>query len=157
MSPDPSCAKVRSKPPPLWLIRWILNPLMFRVVPTRLGRWLPGVAVLRFRGRKSGRAYVVPAGIYDHEGAQVVFTDSTWRMNFVGGAPVEVTRRGCRTMGYGELVTDPAYVGTAIRTCLARGASLTMLGLSIDKGHNPTDEELSAVRDAVVIRRRQVA
>jgi hypothetical protein len=65
---------------------------------------------------------------------------------------VTLDRRGHRSELYGELVTDPAYVGAAIRSCLARGSSSTMLGLAIDKGREPTIAELGAVRDAVVIR-----
>jgi len=150
--PQDETAPVRDRPPPLWLVHRVLNPLVRRLLPTRLGRLLPGVAVLHFTGRRSGRAYTVPAGIYDHDGAQVVFTDSAWRHNFRAGAPVTLDRRGHRTELYGELVTDPAYVGAAIRACLARGSSSTLLGLAIDKDHEPTVAELGAVRDAVVLR-----
>jgi len=82
----------------------------------------------------------------------VVFSNSAWRLNFGGGAPVRVERRGRRTEEFGELVSDPVYVGAAIQATLAGGTSLTMRGLAIDKGHRPTDAELDAVRDAVVIR-----
>jgi hypothetical protein len=144
--------RVRSKPPPMWLVHRVVNPLMRRLLPTRVGRMLPGVAVLRFRGRRTGAARAVPVGIYDHEGAQVVFSDSPWAANFRGGAPLEVVRRGHTTAAYGELVHDPHYVGPAIRAVLRAGASKTMLGVAIERGHLPTDDELAAVRAAVVIR-----
>ena len=143
---------VRSAPPPPWVIRYIANPSMHLLLPTWFGRWLPGVAMLRFRGRRTGRAYAVPAGIYDHDGAQFVFTESGWAANFAGGLPVEVARRGAATLGHGELVADPAVVGPAMRAVLAAGTSKRMLGVAIDKGHAPTDAELAAIRRAVVIR-----
>lgn len=143
---------VRDRPPPPWLVHRIINPIMRRLIPTRLGRFLPGVAVLRFQGRRSGRAYVVPAGIHSHDDTLVVYTDSLWRLNFRGRVSITLDWRGRRRQATAELVTDPAYVGAAIRSCLARGTSLTMLGIAIDKGHDPTDAELAAVRDAVVIR-----
>lgn len=152
MPPAGAAGPVRDKPPPLWLVHRVFNPVMRQLLPTRLGRWLTGMALLHFRGRRSGRDYTVPAGIYSYDGAQVVFTDSTWRLNFRGGNTLGLDWQGRRTEAYAELVTDPGYVGAAIRSCLARGASRTMLGIAIDKGHEPTDAELAAIRDAVVIR-----
>lgn len=144
--------RVRSKAPPAWVVRYVANPLLRRVVPSRLGRVMPGIAVLHFRGRRSGTPYAVPVGIYDHDGAQVVFTDGGWMVNFREGADVEIVRRGRTTVAHGLLVTDPGYVGPAIRGALDAGTSTTMLGLAIDRGHRPTDEELAAVRSAIVIR-----
>jgi hypothetical protein len=143
---------VRSRAPPLWFVQCVANPLMRRVLPTRFGRCLPGFALLRFHGRRTGRSYEVPAGIYDHEGAQFVFSESGWTANFGGGLPVEVVRRGATTLAHGELVTDPAVAGPAMRAALAAGTSQRMLGIAIDRGHTPTDAELAAIRRAVVIR-----
>ena len=143
---------VSSAPPPPWVVRYVANPLMRRLLPTRLGRWMPGMAVLRFRGRRTGNAYVVPAGIYDHAGAEWVFSESRWAANFHGGLPVEVVRRGVTTLGHGELVVDPAVVGPAMRAVLAARTSQRMLGVAIVRGHAPTDAELAAIRRAIVIR-----
>jgi hypothetical protein len=144
--------RVRSKPPPGWFVHHVANPLLRRVIPGRMGRLLPGVAVLRFRGHRTDAPYAVPVGIYDHDGAQVAFTEAGWAANFREGRSVGVVRRGRTTMAHGVLVTDPAYVGAAIRDALDAGTSATMLGLAIDPGHRPTDAELAAVRSAVVIR-----
>ncbi len=145
-------AAVRDKPPPEWLIHGVANPLMRRLLPTPLGRWLPGMALLRFRGRRTGASYTVPTGVYDYHGTPVVFTDSAWAENFRNGAPLEMVRSGRTMAADGELVTDPGYIGPAIRATIDSGTSLTMLGLAIDRGHRPVDEELAAVRAAVVIR-----
>lgn len=143
---------VRSSPPPIWAVNRVANPLMGLVLPTRLGRWLPGMALLRFEGRRTGRSYTIPIGIYDYDGAQVVFTDGGWAANFRDRAPVVVVRRGATTTAYGELVDDPGYVGPAMRAQLDAGTSTIMLGVAIERGHRPTDDELAKVRRAVVIR-----
>ena len=48
---------VRSPHPPAWLVA-TLKPVMTSPVPGPAGRLIPGMAVLRFRGRSSGRGYV---------------------------------------------------------------------------------------------------
>ena len=113
---------------------------------------MPGMAMLRFRGRRTGQAYNVPAGIYDHEGAQFVFTESAWAANFAGGLPIAVVRRGITMRGHAELVVDPGVVGPAIRAALAAETSQWMLGLAIVKEHTPSNAELAAIRRAVVMR-----
>lgn len=110
------------------------------------------MALLRFRGRRSGAPYTVPIGIHDYHGTPVVFTDSAWAENFRNGASLEMVRGGRTMPADGELVTDPGYIGPAIRATIDSGTSLAMLGLAIDRGHRPSDEELAAVRRAVVIR-----
>jgi hypothetical protein len=144
--------KVRDNKPPLWVVNRLVSPLIRRLLPTPLGRLLPGVALLRFRGRRSGTEYSVATGIFDYRGAQLSFTDGTWLANFHGGAPVDVVRRGRLTRAYGEAVSDPAYVGPAIRSVLDSGTSAMWLGLKIDRNYQPTDEELTSLRTAVVIR-----
>ncbi len=141
---------VRNQPPPAALLR-VLNPTMRRLLPTPAGRLFPNWGVLRFTGRRSGRAFAVPVGVYDHGSDLVVFTDSGWRANFRDGLPVEVVRRGRATAAHGRLVTDPAYVGPALRATMAAGTSARMLGISLEGGHVPTDEEVAAIRDAVVL------
>jgi hypothetical protein len=144
--------ELRNNQPPLWVVNRLVSPLMRRLLPTPVGRLLPGVALLRFRGRRSGTEYTVVTGIFDYQGSQLSFTDGTWLANFHGGAPVDVVRRGRHTRAYGEAVSDPAYVGSAMRSVLDSGTSPIWLGLKIDRNYQPTDEELASLRTAVVIR-----
>jgi hypothetical protein len=66
--------------------------------------------LLRFRGRKTGRFYTVPAGHRTINGRLGVLTNSSWRVNFRGGAPVEVILEGELRRGHAELVEDPDVV-----------------------------------------------
>jgi hypothetical protein len=147
---------VRSQHPPAWLVA-ALRPVISSLVPGPAGRFMPGMGVLRFRGRRSGREYVVPIGIYDYQGSAVAFTDGRWAANFDGGWPVLVSRRGEEQEARGDLVTDPGFVGPAIRAVLDAGTSPRLLGLWIAGGHRPTDAELAATRDAIVIHPHAIA
>jgi hypothetical protein len=52
------------------------------------------VGLLHFTGRRSGRAFVIPAGVHPLGGALVVATSRHWRHNFAGGADGQLTWRG---------------------------------------------------------------
>jgi len=145
--------RVRSSPPPDAVMR-VLDPVMRAVVPSPAGRLLPGLAVLRFHGRRTGRPYAVPVAVFDGDDGPVVFTDSGWGANFRGGADVDLVRRGRVTPSRGELVADPALVGPAIRRVLRSRTGALMLGVSVDRGYEPSDAELAAVRHAVLLRPR---
>ncbi|GAB2735720.1 hypothetical protein [Streptomyces bullii] len=64
------------------------------------------LALLHFTGRRSGRAYTVPAGVHTLGGALVVATGSGWRHNFAGGTAGELTWRGQRRPVGFALVDD---------------------------------------------------
>lgn len=65
------------------------------------------IALLHFTGRRTGRAYTVPAGVHTLAGELVVATGSPWRLNFTGGADGALTWRGEHRPARFELLTDP--------------------------------------------------
>lgn len=142
-------AGVTSRPPPVWLLRHVVNPVMRRLLRSPLGRRMPSALLLEFRGRRTEAAYGVPVFGHDVEGSLTVFTDGGWRHNFTGGAPVTVHRRGRTYVCRGELITDRGIVGPALRAVLAAEASPLRLGLTIPAGHEPSDAELAAVRSMI--------
>ncbi|MBA3251397.1 MAG: nuclear transport factor 2 family protein [Geodermatophilaceae bacterium] len=145
-----SGAAVRSAPPPRWLVRGVLNRILRPVLRSPLGRVLPGpLVLLRCTGRRTGRRIDVPVLAYDVDGVLTVFSPAAWTANLHGGAPVSLRQRGRSRSGCGVLVTDPAVVGTALRTVLARGVSPRALGLRVDGSRPPTDAEASGVRSVV--------
>ena len=140
---------VRHQPPPAALLR-VLNPVVRASVGTPLWRMLPSwIAVLEFTGRRSHRQLRVPVGLHNVDGTPTVFTERPWRLNFAGGAPVTVIGRGKRRHGRGELVRDRDAVGSAFVTALEHTRP-SNLGLAIDKGHQPTAQELAAVGDDII-------
>jgi hypothetical protein len=135
---------VRHRPPPAALLR-VLNPIVRANLGTPLWRMFPSwMAVLEFSGRRSLRQLRVPVGLHGVHGTPTVFTERPWRLNFAGGAPVTVIGRGKHRHGRGELVRDRDAVGSAFATALEHMRP-SNLGLAVDKGHQPTAQELAAL------------
>jgi len=145
---------VHSTPPPQWLVRYVANPLLRLVVASPLGRRVP-LGLLRVSGRRTGRRYAIPIGVHDVEGGMVVFSDARWMANFRGGAHAELVRGGRTVAVGGELVDDPARVGSLLREVLDAGTPPRRLGLSMPAGHRPSDQEAAAVRQAVLLTPRR--
>ena len=143
---------VRHRPPPAALLR-VLNPTVRATLGTPFWRLFPSwMAVLEFSGRRSHRLLRVPVGLHDVHGTPTVFTERPWRLNFSGGAPVTVISRGKRRNGRGELVQDRGEVGSALAVALERTRP-SNLGLAVEKGHQPTAQELAALGgDIITIR-----
>jgi hypothetical protein len=139
---------VRSQSPPPQVLR-VINPPLRMLISSRLGGVVGSLGVLRFRGRVSGREYEVPVGIHRVDGVPTVFTDAGWRLNFRGGAPVTVVNGGKTQQGTGELLEAPEQVGPALRAALSSVRNPRQLGLYVEKGTQPTDEELAEVRSMI--------
>ena len=140
---------VRHRPPSAAVLA-VMNPIVRASVGTPFWRLLPSwMAVLEFAGRRSGRQMRIPVGLHDVGGTPTVFTERPWRLNFAGGAPVTVVRRGRRRRGRGELVHDRGEVGSAFAAAL-EGMRPSNLGVAIDKGHQPTAQELAALGGDII-------
>ena len=141
---------LQDRRPPQWLIDRIANPVVRRLAPGPLGRHLP-VAVLTVTGRRSGRRFDVPVGIHRVAGQRLVFTSAPWRVNFRGGASAELLHAGQRGTVDVTLVEDPAEVGALFRTTFAAGITPAQIALRMPPGHEPSDEELAAHRNVLLL------
>jgi hypothetical protein len=144
-------ADVTDARPPLVLVR-VLSPVLRAVLATPLGRLLPGIAVLRFSGRRSGRPYRVVVGWYDRAARPTVVTPASWRANF---APpdglVARVRQGGRTRAMrGTLRVDPAAVADRLNAILDGGTPPSRLGLRMAQGHRVTPDDVVAIQRAVI-------
>lgn len=147
-----SASPVRSQPPPVWLMRHVVNPTVRALVGSPLGRRTGRLSLLRFDGRRTGRVYAVPVIVHVVDGQPTVFTDGSWAANFRGGHPLTLVTGGLVHPAYAAVVDDPRIVGATIRSAIAQQGSARRLGLAIDAGHVPTDEELCAVRCMIRLR-----
>jgi hypothetical protein len=127
-----------------------LNPIMRALLRTPVGRLVKPLALIDFQGRRSGRRYRVPVGWHEVDGAAIVFSPASWRVNFAGGAPATVHRRGHKGRMTGTLVTDPSEVATALQSVLAGGTSPRALGLDIPTGHTVTARDVMSVGRAMI-------
>ena len=101
--------------------------------------------LLRFRGRKTGHSYTLPVGRRTIHGRLGVLTNSRWRANFRGGAPVEVVLEGALRRGRAELVEDPHEVARIYANLIeeyGHEQAVRRLGIRINVDRAPTQEEL---------------
>jgi deazaflavin-dependent oxidoreductase (nitroreductase family) len=82
-----------------------------RVTGPFAGR-LPGFAVVHHKGRRSGRAYETPVGVFErHDGYTVALTygpDRDWVKNVMAAGGCELKLRGTMVhVGRPEIVHDP--------------------------------------------------
>jgi F420H(2)-dependent quinone reductase len=136
--------------PPLLMVRMV-NPVLCRLLASPLhGLASRQLLLLHFSGRRTGRRYTVPVGYHDLDGVPSVLTNSGWRVNFRGGADIEVTLRGRRRPARATLVEDPETVATAYQGVidgLGWQAAQRRLGIRVNVGRAPTRAELTeAVR-----------
>ena len=117
---------------------WILRSPLHGLVDEQL-------MLLHFRGRNTGRAYTVVVGHRNIDGRPGVLTNSGWRVNFRGGAPVEVTFEGERRSGHAEIAEDPEEVARVYARLIERYGyekAGRRLGIRINVDRTPTREEL---------------
>jgi hypothetical protein len=104
--------------------------------------------VLHLYGRRTGRPYDVLVRRHQIGGFPYVLTHSQWRVNLLGGVPVEVTRHGVRLPALATPVSSPSETAELYREVIAREGPRAMrrLGLHRPGGGTPDHAEL---RDAV--------
>ncbi len=144
---DPSRPRVRVQPPPK-LVLSLVNPFVRATAGSRLGRRMRW-GVLKFTGRRTGAAYAIPVGVHDVDGVATVFTRETWRLNFRDGAAVTVIQGGRQRRGHGQLVEDSGKVGAALAVAF-REAKPRDLGLTVERGHEPTTADLAAIGESMI-------
>lgn len=134
----------RVYPPKLMFM--VANPLMRWALGTNLGKRVPELARLDFRGRRTGEEYGVVTALHEVDGQTAVLTNSGWRWNFEGGHPVTVVVSGERIEARGRLVSDPDAVA---RVYLDRIDELgtenaaRRLGIKVNVDRQPTHDEIA--------------
>lgn len=146
MGHDPA---VWVQPPPAPVLR-VVNPVARRLLRSRLGTLLPStLAVLEFSGRRSGRRYAVPVGVHEVHGAQVVFTEAPWRLNFADEHAATVRRGADHRTGTGVLDRDPQAVADALGAVVERIGARN-LAMRTTPGHRITRADLVGLRRGMV-------
>ena len=94
----------------------VINPLLGLLLRSPLhGPIGKRLLLLEYTGRKSGRQFRLPVA-YVREGHELLLaTQSGWKANFRGGAPVRVWLEGERRPAFAELIEDDAGVTDAFR------------------------------------------
>jgi hypothetical protein len=142
----PAQPYVTSYEPGVRYRRWfrVGNIFVRAILRTRLGERMQGLSILTLTGRTTGKRYTVPVSVIDVDGSSIVLTASPWKVNFRGGADVEVRAgRSTRRM-HATLVEDPERVADVYERLLPTVGveHAKRLGLVLAGDRFPTREEL---------------
>ncbi len=136
--------------PPFLLVKG-LNLVLRPTLRSPLGRLVPALAMLEFRGRRTGRRFRVPVGWHAVAGGHVVVTPAGWRSNFRGGCPVTVHARGRRLRMIGRLEDRPERVAAVLRSIAADRGSLRLLGIRVPSGRELTGDDVRTLDRALLV------
>lgn len=134
--------------PPLAVLH-IINPIIRSMLHTPLlGSARKQMMVLTFTGRKTHRRYTLPVSAHHVENDLYALTGARWRLNFRGGADVDVFYDGATSTQRGELIEDETIVADLYHRCAESYGSKTAqrsLGLKFRDAGIPTNEEFAEV------------
>jgi hypothetical protein len=133
-------SRIEFAPPPTDVVRAV-NVVCRRLLPTPVGRLIP-LALLEFRGRRSGRTFRVPVGWHPAPGGHVVVSQGTWPKNFVGGHEAHWLR--------GTYVDDPEQVAAAFRAIVAEGTSPRALALRVPDGQQIAAADMARLHRSII-------
>jgi hypothetical protein len=141
--------RVHDLHPPEVILR-IMDPVLRLLLRSPAARWMNGLAILTFTGRRTGNKYEIVVGWHELDGKGFVITPAPWRANFTDGAAMTLLHRGKRTAGRGELESDPAKVGQALNRLQDKGTQLRMIGIKAPPGHRLTESDITGLHRALV-------
>ncbi|KAA0110855.1 hypothetical protein CIW47_06145 [Mycolicibacterium sp. P1-5] len=129
-----------------------VNPLMRYLLRTPFAGGLrKQFMVLSFRGRKSGREFVLPVSAHHIDGDLYALVGSAWKVNFRGGAAASVLYAGHTRAMRGELIEDRELTADLFHRCaLSYGVKRAqrMMGLQFRDNRMPSSEEF---REAIEV------
>ena len=139
-------AAITTAPPPDAIMRAV-NPLMRYLLRTPFAGGLrKQFMVLSFKGRKTGREFVVPVSAHHIDGDLYALIGSVWKVNFRGGASAQVLYDGSERTMRGELIEDRALTADLFHRCaVAYGfkRAQRMMGLRFRDDRMPTLAEFT--------------
>lgn len=95
--------------PPNFIFKYLVNPIMTRMLRSPKAKAGDMILLLTFTGRKSGKKFTTPIGYSRMAGSDntlVLYTDSPWYKNLLGGAPVTVVLKGKEMRGWAVAMDD---------------------------------------------------
>ncbi|MDP9475675.1 MAG: hypothetical protein M3R38_08295 [Actinomycetota bacterium] len=114
------------------------------------------MAVLTYRGTRSGRTYSFPVGYAEDAEGFITFTRFPWWKNFREERPVSLRLRGCERRGTAVAVRDPEAVTEGLGYYLGRNPhDGRFFGVRVDRNGRVSPDELArAAGRLVMIRTR---
>ncbi|APE16739.1 hypothetical protein BOH72_17330 [Mycobacterium sp. WY10] len=144
-------AAITPAPPPDAIMRAV-NPLMRYLLRTPLAGGLrKQFMVLSFKGRKTGREFVLPVSAHRIDGDLYALVGSAWKVNFRDGASVSVLHDGRERSMRGELIEDRERTVDLFHRCaVSYGVKRAqrMMGLQFRDDQIPSVDEF---REAIEV------
>jgi len=131
--------------PPDWIFKNIINPTMRLILRSPLhGILSNGLALIGFRGRKSGKQYTTPVAYHVVDDDTVmIFTRSKWWRNFDQGETITLRIKGRVRQGTAEIIRDNDAVWQQISSYLDQyDGDTRRVGIML--GEDATDQEIRA-------------
>lgn len=154
-TPTPKPAERPRNPAVIHAVNRVMRPLLRSPLHRLVSK---KVALLTFRGRKSGKTYVLPVSYVQADDHTLLLgTETAWYKNLRGGVPVAVRLRGKERTGTAEVIEDVEGMREAYRDILTRDPGY---GRFVDVALGPDGEppmeqvEAARARGLVVIRVR---
>jgi hypothetical protein len=82
------------------------NAIVRPLLRSSVGAGIHELALLSFRGRRTGRRYTVPVAYHELDGEPLILTSSGWKANLRAGADVEFLHEGRRVPMRAELIEE---------------------------------------------------
>jgi hypothetical protein len=139
--------------PPAWLFKGIINPGMKAILHSPLhGLLSEGLAVLRFRGRKSGKQFSTPVAYHRLDAKTIlVMTRSPWWKNLSNGEKVGLRVQGKDYSASPEVIQDNAVVWDYISRFLEEHNNPRRVGIMLAEDASP-QQIREAAADLLAIR-----
>jgi deazaflavin-dependent oxidoreductase (nitroreductase family) len=123
----------------------VINPVMGHLLRSPLhGPIGKRLLLLEYTGRKSGKRFRLPVGYVRAGNELLLATQSRWRANFRGGAPVRVWLDGKRRPAFAELIEDETEVADALgRMVRAQPDFGQIIGVGVGPDGQPSQGDLA--------------
>jgi hypothetical protein len=148
-------AEASRQAPPPWLFKNIINPSMKAILRSPLhGLLSGGLAILSFRGRKSGKQFSTPVAYHRlDEKSILVMTRSPWWKNLRNGESVKLRLQGRDYQAHPEVIEDNSVVWDYISLFLKEHNNPRRVGIMLSEDATP-EEIRKEASDLLAIRFR---
>jgi hypothetical protein len=128
-------AAIEASHPPDAVLRIVNSVLRTLAGLPVVGGAFKDFMVLRFTGRKSGKAFSIPVSAHHLDGDLYAIMEAGWKHNFTDGLPADVVHAGKTTPMTGQLIKDPdavADIGFRVATCYGAAKAQRVMGFQFD-------------------------
>ena len=150
-APDPGPAGETTPQPaaPMWIFK-VMNPAMKGLLRSPLHSLLSSsLMLITYTGPKTGKRYTFPIGYFEWDENELMsFSSARWWMHLRDGRPVTLLIKGKQVNAIPKVIEEREEVLDTLETFIQRLGmrAARRLPLGLPKDHEPTHEELTAIR-----------